>query len=227
MPSGVRSVSSRSDALRSVGLKPRTPRRARVLFIRFTMRVRSPTRLSRSRFGRLASSSSSVGIAAMVQWSRSPRSQPRKARLSSSVSSRSVLARRCSRDTATLDGWMTWASMPRARSQRASQKPSRPASKATQTRMIVRPALVASSRQRSSSRSRATSSASIFFTGWRSMAGTIPATSQLAWLISMTAMSVLSCSRVTRHRLKSFACGMGHSVGSVSDDRALSSPPAP
>ena len=151
----------------------------------------------------------------MVQWPRSPRSQPRKARLSSSVSSRSVLARRCSLDTATLEGWMTYASMPRARSQRASQNPSRPASKATQTRMILRPALVASSLQRSSSRSRATSSASIFFTGWRSMAGTIPATSQLAWLSSMTAMSVLSCSRVTRHRLKSFACGMGHSVGSV------------
>jgi hypothetical protein len=55
--------------------------------------------------------------AANYAASRSPRSQPRKARLSSSVSRRSVLARRCSRDTATLDAWMTWASMPRALSQ--------------------------------------------------------------------------------------------------------------
>ena len=32
------------------------------------------------------------------------------------------------RDTATLVGWMTWVSKPRARSHRASQNPSRPAS---------------------------------------------------------------------------------------------------
>ena len=44
--------------------------------------------------GRLPSSSASVWIAAMLQWSASPRSQPRNARISSSVSSRSVLARR-------------------------------------------------------------------------------------------------------------------------------------
>ena len=44
-----------------------------------------------------------VGIATFLQRSRSPRSQPRKERLSSSVSSRSVLARLCSRYTATLD----------------------------------------------------------------------------------------------------------------------------
>src|SRR6516225_8315309 len=60
-----------------------------------------------------------------------PRSHPRNPRFSNSVSSRSVFARRCSRDTATLEGWITCASTPRAASQRASQKPSRPASKAT------------------------------------------------------------------------------------------------
>jgi hypothetical protein len=79
--SGMHSVSSCSDALRNVGLKLRMPRRASVPFIRFTMRVRSPTRLSRSRFGRLASSSSSDGIAGMLQWSRSPRSQAEKGAL--------------------------------------------------------------------------------------------------------------------------------------------------
>jgi hypothetical protein len=73
----------------------------------FTIRVCSVTRFPRSRFGRLASSSSTVGIATMLQWRFSPRSQPRKARISSSVSRRSVFARRCSRDTATLAGWMT------------------------------------------------------------------------------------------------------------------------
>src|SRR5438309_1941283 len=53
------------------------PSRAKVAFIRFTMRVRSPTRHSRSRFGRLASSSAIVGTRAMLQWPRSPRSHPR------------------------------------------------------------------------------------------------------------------------------------------------------
>ena len=64
-PSGVASVARRSGALRNVGLKFRIPKRARQLFIRFTMRVRSRTRPSRSRFGRFASSSASVEIAAM------------------------------------------------------------------------------------------------------------------------------------------------------------------
>ena len=40
---------------------------ASVAFIRFTMRVRSPTRHPRSRFGRLASSSAIVGTRAMLQ----------------------------------------------------------------------------------------------------------------------------------------------------------------
>src|SRR5207237_4087425 len=93
--------------LAQVGLKLRMPIRARVAFIRFTMRVRSPTRQSRSRFGRLASSSAIVGTRAMLQWPRSPRSHPKKARFSNSVSSRSVFARRCSRDTATLEAWIT------------------------------------------------------------------------------------------------------------------------
>jgi hypothetical protein len=95
---------------RRVGLKLRMPSRTKVPFIRFTMRVRSPTRHSRSRFGRLASSSAIVGTRAMLQWPRSPRSHPKNPRFSNSVSSRSVFARRCSRDTATLEGWMTCAS---------------------------------------------------------------------------------------------------------------------
>lgn len=67
--------------------------------------------------GRRASSSSSVGIAAILQWRFSARSQPRKARIKSSVSSPSVSARRCSRDTATLaGGWHR--PQRRARSQR-------------------------------------------------------------------------------------------------------------
>lgn len=47
------------------------------------------------------------GTATILQWRGSPRSQPRKTRMSISVSSRSVFARRCSRDTATLVEWMT------------------------------------------------------------------------------------------------------------------------
>jgi hypothetical protein len=73
----------------------------------------------------LRSSSAIVGTRAMPQWPRCPRSHPRNPRFSNSVSSRSVFARRCSRETATLEGWITCASTPRASSQRASQKPSR------------------------------------------------------------------------------------------------------
>src|SRR5580700_6703187 len=78
VPSGVCTVARRSAALRRVGLKLRTPSRASVAFIRLTMRVRSPTRHSRSRFGRLASSSAIVGTRAMLQWPRSPRSHPQE-----------------------------------------------------------------------------------------------------------------------------------------------------
>ena len=163
----------------------------------------------------------------MVQWPRSPRSQPRKARLSSSVSSRSVLARRCSRETATLDGWMTWASTPRARSQRASQKPSRPASKATATRVIARPALAASSRQRCSSRSRASSSASIFFSGLaldgRYDPGDQPA--RLAQLDDRDQRAVLLQGEEASAQVVRLRHGTLRRFGS--DDRALPSPPAP
>src|SRR2546430_217038 len=46
-PSGVCTVARRSAALRRVGLKLRMPSRARVDFIRLTIRVRSPTRQAR------------------------------------------------------------------------------------------------------------------------------------------------------------------------------------
>src|SRR5208282_4977170 len=109
---------------------------------------------------------------------------------------------------------MTWASMLRALSQRANQKPSRPASKATTMRSILRPAFSASSRHRCSSFSNALSSTASFFNGWRSTPGTIPATSQLDRLISMTAINVPSGSRAVRDRLRSFNFCMGRSIGS-------------
>src|ERR1700756_1446005 len=68
------------------------PKRVRMDLIWFTIRVCSVTRFSRSRFGRRASSSSAVGIAAMLQWRFSPRSQPTMARISISVSRGSVFA---------------------------------------------------------------------------------------------------------------------------------------
>src|SRR5450759_3445953 len=113
-----------------------------------------------------------------------------------------------------LDAWMTSASMPHALSQRASQKPSRPASKATAIRSILRPAFSASSRHRYSSFSNVLSSTASFFNGWRSTPGTMPATSQLDRLISMTAISVPSGSRAVRDRLRSFNFCMGRSIGS-------------
>src|SRR3954454_16232283 len=59
------------------------------------------------------------------------------------------------------------------------------------------------------------------------MPGTMPATSQLAWLISTTAMIVLSCSSGVRDRLKSLSCcGMGRSIGVASNDDGAISPPS-
>src|ERR1035438_8024519 len=193
LPSGVRTVSSFTLPLRSLGLKLRTPNWIKADFMRLTARVCSWTNPSRSRCGRLASSSSMVGTIATVQWPRSPRSQPRKPRFNIAVSSRSVLARRCSRDTVTLVAWMTCASMPRSRSQRASQKLSRPVSYATAIRVIGLPALIASSRQPCSSLSRSSGFGSNFFSGSRLTPGISPATSQFDKLSSMTAISVLSC----------------------------------
>jgi Lysylphosphatidylglycerol synthase TM region len=54
----------------------------------------------------------------------------------------------------------------------------------------------------------------------------LPATSQLDWPISITAISVASCSRITRDLLKSFSCGMGCSVDSL-ERRWCHSPLAP
>src|SRR5258707_1380308 len=89
--------------------------------------------------------------------------------------------------------WMTCASMPRSRSQRASQKLSRPVSYATAIRVIGLPALIASSRQPCSSFSRSSGIGSNFFSGSRLTPGISPATSQFDRLSSMTAISVLSC----------------------------------
>src|SRR5438132_10567937 len=67
-----------------------------------------------------------------------------------------------------------------------------------------------------------------FFRGWRSMPGTIPATSQLDWLISITTMSVLSWFRAVKDRLRSFDCSMGRSKGLLdSAESAMPSPLAP
>jgi hypothetical protein len=55
----------------------------------------------------------------------------------------------------------------------------------------------------------------IFFSGWRSIPGTIAPTSQLARLISITAINVLSRSTAASDLLTSFGCGTGHSVNGV------------
>src|SRR5262245_26099563 len=57
----------RAQAFFSLGLNPRIPSRINVAVIRLTIRLFSATRLSRSRLGRLASSSFIVGIATILQ----------------------------------------------------------------------------------------------------------------------------------------------------------------
>src|SRR5437016_10692336 len=60
------------------------------------------------------------------------------------------------------------------------------------------------------------------------MPGSTPATSQLDWLSSTTAMIVLSWSKATRDLLKSFSWGIGALRQLfASDDGAISSSPAP
>jgi hypothetical protein len=69
---------------------------------------------------------------------------------------------------------MTCVSIPRARNQHASQKPSRPASKATAMPAVVRPPCVASSFQRCRKTSSASSFALSFLSGRRPMPGHHP-----------------------------------------------------
>src|ERR1700720_4006935 len=60
------------------------------------------------------------------------------------------------------------------------------------------------------------------------MPGSTPATSQLDWLSSTTAMIVLAWAKATRVLLKSFSWGIGALRQLfASDDGAISSPPAP
>jgi hypothetical protein len=67
-----------------------------------------------------------------------------------------------------------------------------------------------------------------FLRGWRSTPGTIPATSQLDWPISITTISVLSWFRAVKDRLRSFDYSMGRSIGLFdSAESATPSPPAP
>src|SRR6201997_4060745 len=105
MPSGVCTLARRSAALRRVGLKLRMPSRVRVDFIRLTIRVRSPTRQSRSRLGRVASSSAIVGTrhAAMAPFSTQPPQEPAFQQLGvEPVSLRSAMLPR-DRDTRGMD----------------------------------------------------------------------------------------------------------------------------
>src|SRR6202045_5021292 len=53
------------------------------------------------------------------------------------------------------------------------------------------------------------------------MPGSMPATSQLDWLISMTAMIVLFWSRATRDLLKSFGWGIAGTPSGTADDARL------
>src|SRR3982750_2507628 len=95
-------------------------------------------------------------------------------------------------------------------------------------RLISRPACAASLRQRCTSFSSSSSSGDSVLSGWRSMPGTNPATSQFDWLVSMTAINVLSWSKAARDRLRSFDCGMGHSIGLLdSAEGGMPSPLAP
>ena len=109
--------------------RPRAPWVASNAAMRFSMRTRSCTRNSRSRCGRFASSSSTVGTTTILQASGSPANFAARTRRRPKASSRSVLARRALRVTNMLVGSTTWLITPCAERSRCNQNPSRPASK--------------------------------------------------------------------------------------------------
>ena len=158
-------------------------------FIRFTMRVRSPTRLSRSRFGRLASSSSSRrdrGHAAVAPFAAQPAEEGALEQLGVEpvglgppVLPRDGDARRV--DDVGLD-----AARPQPARQPEAVAAGLEGDADARDRAAGPGRLVPSSARAAEAgrprRPRASSA------GWRSMAGTIPATSQLDWLSSTTAI---------------------------------------
>ena len=181
-------------------------------FIRLMMRVRSPTRFSRSRFGRWASSSASVGIAAMLQWSGSPRSHPRKARFSSSVSSRSVLARgvrakplRCRVDDIGLYA---------LRSQPAREPEAIAAGlEGDRDACDLAPGLDRVIAPTMKQFEQGFFSVSSFFNGWRSIPGTIPADEPTRQTHFNDSDQRAILFESGEDRLRSFGFGMGRSIG--------------
>src|SRR5215471_2607460 len=71
---------------------------------------------------------------------------------------------------------------------------------------------------RSINRNSAVASGSSFFNGWRSTPGTVPATSQLALLISTTTTKVEIGSNAARLRLRSLTCTTGQPPSVRMDD---------
>ena len=218
-PSGVRSVSRRSAAFRRVGLKPRMPRRTRPALIRFTIRVRSPTRPSRSRFGApgvLLLEGRDRGHAAVVRLAAQPAEEGALEQLGVEPVGLGPAVLAGDRDAGGVDDVRLDAARPQPAGQPEAVAAGLEGDRDARDRA---PALAASSRQRCSSRSSASWSGSSFFSGCRARPGTIPATSQLDWLSSTTAISVLSCCSETRDLLRSFCRGMGHlrPVGSGAD----------
>lgn len=142
-PSGWRKASSALRRSPRNALNPVTPKVARMPPILLTIDLRSPIMSSRSRWARRASSSASRGIGTIEHTRGSPRKKASSVRSSISTSITSVFARRALRSTGRLDDCITWTSTPRRARNRASQNPSRPASKVKITRATALPEVVA------------------------------------------------------------------------------------
>ena len=113
------------------------------------------------------------------------------------------------------------------RSQRASQKPSRPASKATQMRLILCPAFSASSRHRCGSFSNVPSSTLSFFNGWRSRYDTGNEPARLAHLNDGDQRAVRFEGIEGSAQVVQLLHGVLHRFKSASMDAISSPPPAP
>ena len=194
-PSGVRKPSRRSAAFFSLGLKPRMPSRTNAAFIRLTIRAllsNEALALAVGPLGIFVLDRRDRHHLAVITLAAQPAEKGAFEQLGIETVSLGapVLARygytRCVNDV----GFDAACLEP------ARQPETVPASLEGDCNAFD-PAscFLASSRHRCSSFSNALSSTASFFNGWRSTPGTIPATSQLDWLISMTAISVTSSSR--------------------------------
>ena len=216
-PSGVRKPSRRSAAFFSLGLNPRMPSRINVAFIRLTIRLCSPMRLSCSRLAawHLRSWCRDRHLLAEITLAAQPAEKRGFEQLGIEPVGLGAPMFALHRHTRRVND----VGLNVACTEPARQPEAVPGGiESDSDAFDPCPAFAASSRHQCSNFSNALSSTTSFFNGWRSTPGTMPATSQLYRLSSITAISMPSGSRGLGDRLRSFNFCMGCSSVHISND---------